>query len=340
MFGIMDSKELVHRALSFEKVPRVPYAIDFTVPALQTLRSSAEGRALHDRMANDLILTPAIRVEWGVRDARGLYTDEFGLTWDRSMDPDIGIPRAFITPDNFSSVQWPDPCVPGRFDRLSESITRYPDRFQVMSVDFSLLERAWGLRGLENLYLDMIGQPDFAEALLDRILDFNLRIIEEGLTRFPQIDAVHFGDDFGDQNGVTIGAERWRQLIKPRIARQYQLVKSAGKKVSIHSCGCIEQILDDLVEIGVDLFNPFQPEVMDVDAVFHRYHGRLSFWGGISTQKLLPRATPTEVREQVGRLLEMGRGGGYVIAPAHATPGDARGENMQEMLRAVIEQSS
>jgi uroporphyrinogen decarboxylase len=340
MYGPMDSKELVQRALNFEKVPRVPYAIDFTVPALHTLLSSVEGKALYERLANDLILTPAIRVEWGVRDAHGLYTDEFGLTWDRSMDPDIGIPRAFITPENFHSVRWPDPHVPGRFDRLSQSITKCPDRFQVMSVDFSLLERAWGLRGLENLYLDMIEQPDFAEALLDRILDFNMRIIEEGLDRFPQIDAVHFGDDFGDQHGVTIGAERWRQLIKPRIARQYQLVKSAGKMVSIHSCGSIETILDDLVEIGVDLFNPFQPEVMDVDQVFHHFHGRLSFWGGISTQRLLPRAPVAEVKKQVERLLEMGRGGGYVIAPAHATPGDARAENMQEMLRVILSQVS
>src|SRR5512144_1555391 len=96
----MDSKELVHRALSFETLPRVPYAVDFTVPALQRLCSSAAGRALHGSLANDMVLTPVIRVEWGARDAHGMYTDEFGLTWDRTIDPDIGIPHAFITPEN------------------------------------------------------------------------------------------------------------------------------------------------------------------------------------------------------------------------------------------------
>jgi uroporphyrinogen decarboxylase len=334
----MDSKELVYRALRFESVPRVPYAIDFTVPALERLRSSAEGRDLHDRLANDIMLTPIIRVEWGLRDEHGLYTDEFGLVWDRSIDPDIGIPRAMVTPENLEKMRWPDPSRPGRFDLLGANMKAHPDRFHVMSLDFSLYERAWGLRGLENMYLDLAEQPSFTEALLDRILEFNLGIIALGLEKFPGIDGVHFGDDFGDQNGVSIGPDRWRALVKPRLARQYALVKSAGKKVSIHSCGRVQAILDDLVEIGVDLFNPFQPEVVDVDQVFSRYRGRLSFWGGISTQRLLPYASPAEVKQGVERLLHMGRNGGYVIAPAHATPGDAREENMKAMLRTILGQ--
>ncbi|MGA2977290.1 MAG: uroporphyrinogen decarboxylase family protein [Spirochaetia bacterium] len=335
----MDSKELMYHALSFEKVPRVPYAIEFTIPALQKLRSSAQGRDLHDRLANDLLLSPTIRVEWGARDAHGSYTDEFGLSWDRSIDPDIGIPRPMVTPENFNRIPWPDPRLPGRFEHLEANIKSHPDRFQVMSLDFSLYERAWGMRGLENMYLDMVERPGFTEALLDRILDFNLKIIEAGLEKFPEIDGVHFGDDFGDQNGISMGPERWRALIKPRLARQYGLVKSAGKKVSIHSCGRVQAILDDLVEIGVDLFNPFQPEVVDVEQVFRRYHGRLSFWGGISTQRLLPYASPGEVKQRVEQLLHMGRNGGYVIAPAHATPGDAREENMHAMLRAILGQA-
>ena len=336
----MDSKELVYRVLRFEKVPRVPYAIDFTVPALQKLLSSDEGRALHDRLANDLLLTPVIRVEWGVRDAHGLYTDEFGLTWDRSIDADIGMPRPVITPENFEGFPWPDPLLASRFDTLQANMRTHPDRFQVMSLDFSLYERAWGMRGLENMYLDMIERPGFTEALLDRILDFNLKIIETALARFPQLDGVHFGDDFGDQHGISMGPERWRAVMKPRLARQYGLVKSAGKKVSIHSCGSVEAILDDLVEIGVDLFNPFQPEVMDVEQVFRRYHGRLAFWGGISTQRLLPYASAAETTLAVERLLSMGRNGGYVISPAHATPGDGREENVRTMLRTILGQSA
>jgi uroporphyrinogen decarboxylase len=336
----MDSKELVSLALSFEKVPRVPYAIDFTVPAMRMLLSSNEGREFHGRLKNDLLLTPAIRVEWGVRDAHGLYTDEFGLTWDRSIDADIGMPRPVITPENFEGFAWPDPLLSSRFDTLQANIAGHPDRFQVMSLDFSLYERAWGLRGLENMYLDMVERPGFVEALLDRILEFNLKIMETALARFPQLDGVHFGDDFGDQNGVSMGPERWRAVMKPRLARQYGMAKAAGKKVSIHCCGSVEAILDDLVEIGVDLFNPFQPEVMEVEKVFRRYYGKLAFWGGISTQRLLPYASAAETTRAVERLLRMGRKGGYVIAPAHAAPGDGREENVHAMLRTILGQSA
>ena len=334
----MDSKTLVRRMLDFQPVPRTPYCIDFTVPALRKLRSTPAGRASYGRLENDLLLTPVFRVEWGSRDRRGRYRDEYGLEWDRSIDPDIGIPRPFVTPDNLDQVAWPDPLAPGRFDALRRNIEARPDRFQVMSLDFSLYERAWGMRGLENLYLDMAERPWFVEALLDRILAFNLQVIEAGLDACPGVDCVHFGDDFGDQQGVSIGPVRWRRLLKPRLAKQYALAKAAGKKVSIHSCGRVQEILDDLVEIGVDLFNPFQPEVMDVEATFARYRGRLAFWGGISTQRLLPYASPGEVTATVERLIAMGRAGGYVIAPAHAVPGDARGENMSAMLAAIVGQ--
>jgi uroporphyrinogen decarboxylase len=336
--GVMDAKELVYRALAFEPVPRVPYAIDFTVPARGKLCASPRGRALYERLANDLLLTPVIRVEWGSYDAQGLYEDEFGLVWDRRIDPDIGIPRPFVTPENLHSVRWPDPARPERFEPLRRNLREHPERFQVLALDFSLYERAWGLRGLSNMYLDMVEHPDFVEALLDRVLEFNLAVIEAGLAACPGVDAVHFGDDFGSQLGIPIGPARWRTLLKPRLARQYAAVRGAGKKVSIHSCGKVEEILDDLVEIGVDLFNPFQPEVMDVAAVYERYRGRLAFWGGVSTQRLLPYASVAEVQRQVEELLAMGRRGGYVIAPAHATPGDATVPNMEAMLSLVLEQ--
>jgi uroporphyrinogen decarboxylase len=335
----LSSKDLVYQSLAFEKVPRTPYAIDFTVPARQKLCASKSGEEAYASLSNDLMLTPVIKVEWGVRGPDGTYRDEFGLCWDRSVDPDIGIPHPMVTPENLSAIAWPDPDAKDRFDALRSNLARFPDKFHMMSVDFSLYERSWGMRGLENMYLDMVEDPDFTEKLLDRVLDFNLKVVENGLKACPEIDGVHFGDDFGDQNGVTIGAKRWRALLKPRLARQYALVKAAGKKVSIHSCGRIVDILDDLVEIGVDLFNPFQPEVIDVESTLRRYHGHLSFWGGISTQKLLPYADPHEVDRQVGRLLELGRAGGYVIAPAHAIPGDAKPENVTEMIRKITGQT-
>jgi uroporphyrinogen decarboxylase len=283
----------------------------------------------------DIVSSPVIRVEFGARDADGIYTDEFGVEWDRSRDPDIGIPRACLTSDTFDDFAWPDPRFFGRFQVLETNLARFPDRFHVMALDLSLYERAWALRGLENFLVDMVANPAFAEALLDRILEFNLEIIDEGISRFPGVDAVYFGDDFGTQRGVVMGEQRWCQLLKPRLAKEYQRVKEWGKKVFIHSCGAVAELFPHLVEIGVDCFNPFQPEVMDVYSLKNEYSGRLAFWGGISTQRLLPFATVEEVRTEIRHLQAMARTGGYIAAPAHAIPGDAKAENVAIMLEML-----
>jgi len=334
----MTSKELVYRALAFEKVPRVPYTMGFTSPARQAMEADPRGRELLARLDADVVSTPVIRIEYGVRDEHGLYEDEFGVVWDRTMDIDIGIPRPVVTRETLDAYRWPDPARAGRFDRLIENVRRQPEKFHLLAVDFSLYERAWTLRGLENLLLDFVEAEEFAGRLLDRVLEFNLRLIEAGLRACPGIDGVYFGDDFGSQRGLIMGGERWRRLIKPRLARQYGAVKSAGKKVFIHSCGKVQELFDDLAEIGVDCFNPFQPEVMDVYALFDRYRGRLAFHGGVSTQRLLPYGKVSEVQAEVGRLLKRGRQGGYIIAPAHGIPGDAKVENMCVMIEMITEQ--
>jgi uroporphyrinogen decarboxylase len=136
-----------------------------------------------------------------------------------------------------------------------------------------------------------------------------------------------------------MGPALWREYIKPRISRLYALVKSRGKKVFIHSCGKVEEIFPDLIECGVDVFNPFQPEVMDVEEIKRRYGARITFFGGISTQKTLPFATAAQVKEEVARLIErVGKGGGYIAAPAHDIPKDARPENIAAMLEVLAGQ--
>jgi uroporphyrinogen decarboxylase len=331
----MTGKQLVQAALEHRPVPRPPYSISLTERAQAKMAAYLNDDSFGTEPIGDIVASPVIRIEYGIRDAEGIYTDEFGVQWDRSQDPDIGLPKPCVTPENLDDFQWPDPHIDIRFEHLKANLAKYPDKFHLMRIDFSLYERAWALRGLEDFLTDMVLNRSFAEALLHRILEFNLKVIDAGLTRFPEIDGVYFGDDFGTQRGVIMGEERWCQVLKPVLAKQYQRVKDWGKKVFIHSCGAVADLFPHLVQIGVDCFNPFQPEVMDIYSVKREYAGRLAFWGGISTQQLLPFGSPDEVRAELKRLKEMAMEGGYIAAPAHDIPGDAKPENIEILLEVL-----
>jgi uroporphyrinogen decarboxylase len=132
-----------------------------------------------------------------------------------------------------------------------------------------------------------------------------------------------------------MGPDRWREFILPQLRRMYGAVRSRGRYVLIHSCGDVDEVFDDLIDAGINCFNPFQPEVMDTDALLARYRGRLAFYGGLSTQKILPFGTPEEVRAESRRLVERGRAGGYIFSPAHAVEGDVPLANILACIEVV-----
>lgn len=335
----MTHKERVIAALRHERPDMVPYQIGFTVPARERMAEFYGDPDFAAKIGNHMAQVPVIRVAWGVRGPDGTYTDEFGLRWNRRVDADIGMPERMLSRETLDEFAWPDPNAPGRFDRLAETISQQPDQFVVMALDFSLFERAWGLVGLEDFLLAMADDVPFVKAVLDRILEFNLEVLEGGLSRCPGVDAVYFGDDFGSQLGVMMGAGRWRELLKPRLARQYARVHDHGKFVFIHSCGAVGELFNDFIEIGVNCFNPFQPEVIDIYRTKQAYRGRLAFWGGISIQRLLPYGTPDEVRAEVASILtQIGSEGGYIAAPSHDIPGDVPAENIAAMLDVLQNQ--
>ena len=220
--------------------------------------------------------------------------------------------------------------------RVPERIARYGDRFRVFQIGFSLYERAWTLRGMQNLLMDLYDHPDFVHDLLNAILDYNIAQVQKALKY--DIDAVYFGDDWGQQHGLQMGAPLWRKFIYPVLKRMYGVVRDAGKYVFIHSCGDVDELFDDLIGIGLNCFNPFQPEVMDVAALMKQYRGRLTFHGGLSTQKTLPYGTVEDVCRETERLLELGREGGYIFAPAHDVEGDVPLKNMLAFIEVVQRQ--
>ena len=332
----MTPRERALAALKHEQPDQTPFSLGFTVPAYQKLREYYGFSGVLDDLGNCLAATEA-RVPgtaW-VEIKPDYWRDEFGVVWNRTIDKDIGNVDFYQLPQRtLAHYSFPDPRDPNRYAHIPEFVRTHGDRLVGVNIGFSLFERAWTLRGMENLLMDMVEAPEFVEELLDAITEYNLGIIEESC-KLP-IDFCMFGDDWGQQRGLIMGPAKWRRLLKPRLARMYGAAKRTGRYVFIHSCGDVDELFPDLIEIGLDCFNPFQPEVMDVYALKREYGRHLTFYGGVSTQRTLPYGSTDDVRAEVRRLCaEVGREGGYICAPAHAVPGDAPVENLVALIEAV-----
>ena len=266
-----------------------------------------------------------------------IWQDQFGVLWDRNTEKELGLVcNCLINPSNIEDYVFPDPkaCLAETL-RGREIRSKY-EQFSFLQLGFSFFERAWTLAGMENFLMAMVADEDFANKLLDRILDFNLGWIEEAASL--NVDAIFFGDDWGQQTGMLMGPGLWRKFIKPRFAQMCKAVKAKGKYVFVHSCGKVQEIFPDLIECGVDVFNPFQPEVMDVFQVKQQFGRDMSFFGGISIQKTLPFGTVRQVRDEISMLLEVvGKNGGFVAGPSHSIP-DADVENVAAMIDILQKQ--
>jgi len=330
-------RERVLAAVEHREPDVVPYQVSFTQPAFARMVDATGDPDFAAKIGNHLAVAEAEPPDAWTEVRPGYMQDEFGVIWNRTVDPDIGVPyNRVVTEENVSRVAFPDPDAAGRCDSVA-ALARETQRATMVALGFSLFERAWTLTGMTELLVAMATGDPLADVLLDRILEWNLAVLDRVLTH--DFDIMHFGDDWGQQHGLIMGPGHWRRFIRPRVARMYAACRDAGKIVSIHSCGDIKEILPDLVEIGVNVFNPFQPEVIDPRWAKREFGDRLCFWGGVSTQKTLPFGTPEDVVAEVtGLLRDVGAGGGYICAPAHAIPGDAPAENMQALIETLKNQ--
>ena len=335
----MNNRERVLTALNHRQPDKVPFDIRFTQKAHAKMAEYYGDPDFDSKLGNCFTwfrpYPNNVRYRLVGPD---IWQDEFGVRWNRTIDKDIGVPcNQLVTPQNINEFQWPDPNDPTRYDFIKEAVKKAGDGATLVSLGFALFERAWTLVAMENLLIYMLTDKHFVNLLLDKILEYNLGIIEHACSL--DIDIFRLGDDWGHQRGLIMGIDLWREFIKPRIKEMYQLAKSKGKYVMIHCCGKVDELFPHLIECGLDIFNPFQPEVMDVFQMKRLYGERLCFYGGISTQRTLPYGTVAEIKDEVKRLIEVvGENGGYIASPAHDIPADAKAENIAAMIEVLQNQ--
>jgi hypothetical protein len=335
----MNSRERVRRAVHFQNPDRVPVS-HAVLPAAQI----KYGRALTEILAEyredfgwdymaDLpgeLFPPQYK--------KGLNRDDFGTLWRVEWAGICGIPVDWPVKDlgRYAEYRWPAdfPAGPPAGRQYSGHMSGYDERWYARGGWFTYFEELQQLRGMENLMMDLAGMTAEFGTLLDDLLDFNLRWIERW-TKL-EYDGLHFGDDWGGQRSLLIRPETWRRVFKPRYAAMFERVRASGMDVWFHSDGWVNEIVGDLIEIGVDVIN-VQAAIIGHDWLARNARGRVAFRTDIDRQRVLPFGSPAEVKEEVQRTFEAcGTPQGGLIACGEVGP-DVPLENITAMYEAFRE---
>ncbi len=287
------------------------------------------GPSLKDEKAGHM------RTIWGT-ELRFVPFSEAGGYWETVHHPlqDCEDPADL---DNYPwpSLEWFD------FSTLKDQVRRYRDYATMPGggpASPGVLTTIQRLCGEQKAWTDMLINPNFFQALLQRVLDFQLRFIDKMMNASDGgLDFIRIGDDYGTQRGLLIGPEPWRRFIKPALKAFAQIAKKHGAFYYHHSCGGIRQLIPDLIESGVDVLDPLQVKACGmVPAELKADFGEgICFSGGVDEQELLPLGTPEQIQQAVFTLLEeMAPNGGFFLGPTHNFQVDIPTENIVAMYQA------
>lgn len=288
----MSPREVIRRAVHFQRPDRLPK--DFPEPYGS------------DFYFVNMSPSPDARPPSGV--------DEWGAVWENIGVSNLGEVKEFPLKDwsQFDRLIIPDIRDPRRWASLEGLRERAGDRF-VLASGISIYERVHFIRGLENTWADIYLAPGRLRELLDILTEMNLVAIERYAA--AGADGYIFADDWGLQNRLMISPAKWREIWKPYYARIYAAAHEAGLITFLHSCGYIVDILDDLIEIGLDVIQMDQQENMGLERLGRRFAGRITFYNPVDIQQTMAHGTLDEIRAYCRRMVrELGRlpDGGFI----------------------------
>jgi uroporphyrinogen-III decarboxylase len=321
----MNAKELVIRAITFQSPSRPPLFF-----RTDPLRSD--------------IVQAAYYAPTNFVDA-GKTRDEWGCTWGNAIGTGTGYILKHPLEDwaALETYGFPDPRKASRFCEIEKAVKEYPYKFVVAALGLSGFSLMTGLRGFENTLADLYLNPDMLARLADRVFDFETAAIEEIGRRGA--DGVWFFDDWGMEQSLFIRPDLWRSFFKPRYAAQFRRIHELGMRAFFHSCGCVWQIIPDLIEIGVDVLNLEQMQVFGdetgsgYERIVKEFGDQVCFAVNVDTQRTLVSGTPAQIEEEIEhifRTFDHQEGGFIVFADAGKDHNIHPTENLQLVEKILI----
>jgi uroporphyrinogen decarboxylase len=278
------------------------------------------------------------------RDADDNVVNEFGMHLRQGPVYMEVVPPApmshFQTASDVEDYEFPDPLAEGRFDDAATYIDDYKgDYFIIGDMELTMFDLMHLCVGMEKLLIDMATGAPYVEPLIEKAKDFSLAIGRKLVSM--GVDGIWAGDDFGGQQGMLISPRMWRRYFKERYREIYSELKHLNPDVIVmqHCDGAVAPIIGDWIEVGLEVFNPVQPNVPghEPEELKARFGHQLSFWGAIDQQKLLPFGAPREIEADAKAKIDvLGKGGGYMVAPAHIIQADTPPEHVEAFINAVM----
>ena len=337
---VMKPKERVFNAIARNASGDFPFQLDVTDSALKNIGAAwgfqASEEARYSILRNPLVFArlenPSSNTD---TDSQSGQNDAWGVEWASDFEGVWVTKHPYESLDDLRNYKAPDICALVPWEGVQKVIHRYGNEYCIVGYHNALLfERVWSLIGFERLMIEMHDNIRGVEAVFDEITQAQISVAEK-FASF-RIDLARTGDDWGGQRSLLFSPNLWRRLIKPRLAQIWDIYQRNHIPIIHHSCGDIRLILDDLVDMGLEVLNPVQPEAMPIEEIADRYGAHLAFYGGISAQKTLPFGTPRQVQAEVDRCVNvLGKYGGYIIAPSQSITSDVPVENIDALFEAV-----
>jgi len=282
----MKSYEVVCRAIEFRRPERLP--VQFEALGMNDFH----------------------HVKWnqiGVGDKKlAASTDEWGCVWQRSEVANMGQVKGHPLAERsaMDGYHWPDPDNPAFYEGMESRFTGCDGKYVTSGIFMLLFERMHALCGFEHTLTALYLEREWMETLADRIVAFDLGIIENISRRFPgRIHGFNFTDDWGTQRELIINPRLWENFFRPRYERIFAAIHAAGWHVWMHSCGKINSIVNSLIEIGVDVIEPQQPRILGIEETGRQFRGKVCFASLCDIQHTLPFEGEAEIRAEAERLL-------------------------------------